>query len=121
MQVRAISIMKIRTMARQHFFMKRCFYLYCYPIGYVITKIGTEQNGRGKRSRAQNRHSLLLFCDPELCRNHLTLEGPEHLYYVCLSVTPAVSGPRSGRAKNEPMYSVLVRLQYSRSTQDTKS
>ena len=35
---------------------------------------------------------------PKFVFKYLILEGPEYLYYLCLSATPAVSGLRSGRA-----------------------
>ena len=52
--------------------------------------------------------------NPELGSKYFQLEGPEHLYYVCLSVRPSVChtcgqrGSRSGRAtKNEVRSHVL--------------
>ena len=48
--------------------------------------------------------------NPKLSSKYLILEGPEPLYYVCLSVTPAVSGVR--RAEEHQKLSSVPRTLY---------
>ena len=56
---------------------------------------------------------VLIIIYPELSFKIFRLKGPEQLYYVCLSATPAVSGVRGAdeQQKNKfgPTYSVQRR------------